>query len=345
MSRTDLPGWWSAGDRRLAPDPLRAALFVALAWAAGIAALSAAALVAQARLAGWPGLASPAGVAPAAALAAVSFLLRLLRWHLLATRVAPGLRLGSSFLVGTIGFGLIMTPARAGEALKLLLLRQRAAVPVATSAPVYLVEKASEAAALASLALVASLFLPWTEGIQPSEKLAAGFGLLLALVLAVAFWRPLAAVVPRLPLASRMLRRPGLAELWEHLLLGGEQVLSWRVLGGSLSLSLLARLADGLAIYWLAEQFGVQLTLAAAWFLIGSTGFLGGVSMLPGGVGLVEASLAGLLLAFGASPAAATALALMARLLIFWVWVALGLLLALRYAVSWSNQEQGVAPP
>lgn len=345
MSPANRRGWFSGEDRRLAPDPLRAALFVALAWAAGIAALSGAALVAQARLAGWPGLASPAGLAPAIALAAASFQLRLLRWHLLATRVAPGLRLGSSFLVGAIGFGLIMTPARAGEALKLLLLRQRAAVPVATSAPVYLVEKACEAAALASLALVASLFLPWTEGIPPSEKLAASFGLLLALVLAVGFWRPLAALAPRVPLVGRVLRRPGLAELWAHLLLGGEQVLSWRVVGGSLSLSLLARLADGLAIYWLAEQFGVQLTLAAAWFLIGSTGFLGGVSMLPGGVGLVEASLAGLLLAFGAGPAAATALALTARLLIFWVWVVLGLLLALRYAVAWPNQEPGMTAP
>jgi glycosyltransferase involved in cell wall biosynthesis len=79
-------------------------------------------------------------------LATASYLLRFLRWHLLAVRVAPGLDLGRSFLVQAVGFGLTVTPARLGEVVKFRLLEQQTAVPVARSIPVILVEKVTEGA-------------------------------------------------------------------------------------------------------------------------------------------------------------------------------------------------------
>src|SRR5439155_6952734 len=107
---------------------------------------------------GWPAIARPVELLAAAGFAIVSFGLRFLRWHLLARRLAPTLGLKPSFSIGTIGFALAMTPGRASEALKLLLLRQHADVPVASSASVLFLEKVTEAAGFALLALGASLF-------------------------------------------------------------------------------------------------------------------------------------------------------------------------------------------
>jgi uncharacterized membrane protein YbhN (UPF0104 family) len=140
--------------------------------------------------------------------------------------------------------------------------------------------------------------------------------------------------VPRLPLLRRLLARPGAAQVWLHLVSGSDRLLSWAIVLQALGLSLLARLCDGLAIVLVAGLYGLSLPPAAGWFLIGSSGFLGGISMVPGGAGVAEATMIAGLLALGAGPATAVATTLTSRLLIFWLWVALGLGLAVRYAAG-----------
>jgi len=258
-------------------------------------------------------------------------------------RVAPDLPLRESFAANAIGFGLMMTPGRAGEALKLLLLRQRSATPVATSLPVFVMEKGCEAVVLAGLAIGASVFLAWGSEVAPTAKLVVAGVALAMLVFGVTFRHRLIGLAPRLPILGRVLRRPGPAALWAHLVDGADHVLNWPALLTALALSLAARVLDGIVIFWVGGLFGIELSLAAGWLLIGSSGFLGGISMLPGGVGVAEGTLIGLFVAFGAGPAAAVAAALASRILIFWVWVALGLGFALRYAIHpWA--ASGVEP-
>jgi uncharacterized membrane protein YbhN (UPF0104 family) len=320
-------------------NPLRAATLACSCWAFGVLLATGLGLAFGASR-GWHGVVAPADLVPAAACAAASFLFRFLRWHLLARRVAPALGLGASFAMGTIGFALTMTPGRAGEALKLLLLRQRTAVPIATSAPVLLLEKVSEGTGFALLALGASFFLPWTEAFRTGADVAV-IAPIVALALAATFRRRITALAPGLPLVGRLLARPGLQKLWADLAHGGDRVLGWPGLLLALGLSLLARAFDGLVIFWIARLYGLDLPLAAAWFIIGSAGFVGGVSMLPGGAGAVEATMIGLLLAFGGEPAAAAATALTARVLILWLWVLLGLGLALRYSTGAGGRGLG----
>jgi uncharacterized membrane protein YbhN (UPF0104 family) len=326
----------------LLPVPtLRLAMLVCSLWAVGVVTFTTIGLVLEASRSGWHGLAAPANVLPAMLFAVGSYLGRFLRWHVLARRVAPTLEVGSSFVISAIGFSLAMTPGRMGEALKLLLLRQRSAVPVATSASVLFLERASEGLGFLLLAVVASLFLPWTEALQQSPNILILVGALLALGVGVTFRRPImmaacsrAPLAKRLPGARRFFDRPGLQQLGSNLTHGGDRVLGWPGVLIALLLSLAARLCDGLAIFWVARAFGIELSLAAAWFIIGSAGFIGGLTMLPGGAGAVEATMVGLLLAFGGGAAAAFATVLTSRVLIFWTWVALGLLLALRYSMS-----------
>lgn len=324
-------------------NPLRVAVVIATVWAAGTMILTGLTLAAQVQLTGWQGLIVPAGLLPALACATASYLLRFLRWHALVRRVAPGLSLASSFVVGAIGFALILTPGRSGEALKLVLLRQRTDVPIATSVPVWIVEKICEALGLAILAVGASLFLPWVEAFRTERSIELAGALLLGLLVGLLFWRRIARAAPRLPVLGRLMCRPGINVVWAKLVRGGDQVLSWPVVLAALALSVTARLFDGVAIFWVGRSFGIDLSLAASWFLIGSSGFLGGISMVPGGAGVAEATLVGLLVAFGAPAAAATATALTSRVLILWLWVALGLGLAVRCAAT--RWPESVEPP
>ncbi|MGE3907799.1 MAG: lysylphosphatidylglycerol synthase domain-containing protein [Chloroflexota bacterium] len=321
---------------------LRAAILLAAIWSVGTLLLTLVSLLVEVREYGWRGFVAPASLAYAAPFAVASFALRFLRWHLLAIRVAPGLSVTESFTANTIGFGLMMTPGRAGEALKLLLLRERLSTPVAMSLPIFVMEKGCEAIGLAGLAIGASLFLAWGEDVAPTARFAVAGLALVVLVVGATFRNRLIRLAPHLPLVGRVLRRPGPAALWTHLTDGADRVLSWPVLLTTLGLTLVARVFDGIVIVWVGGLFGIELSLAAGCLLIGSSGFLGGVSMLPGGVGVAEGTLIGLFLAFGAGPAAAVAAALTSRILIFWIWVALGLGFALRYAVHpWAQHAEG----
>lgn len=315
------------------PVALRAVILVAALWAAGIFILTLVSLLIDLRQHGWLGVVAPADLGYAFLFASASYLLRFVRWHVLATRLAPDLGFVESFAANTIGFGLMLTPARAGEVLKLALLRQRTAVPVATSSPVFFMEKLCEAITLAGLAVVSSLFLPWAGAVAPNSKLWLLGTALMLLATAMAFRDRLIVLAPRLPLAGRVLGHRWTGEIWSNLVGGTTRVFTWPMLLIGLALSFAARLCDGVAIVWVASLYGVDVSLAAGWFLIGSSGFLGGISMLPGGVGVAEASLIGLFLTLGAGAAAAVAAALTARILIFWIWVVLGLVLALRYVV------------
>jgi uncharacterized protein (TIRG00374 family) len=95
-------------------------------------------------------------------------------------------------------------------------------------------------------------------------------------------------------------------------------------------LSFVARTCDGLCVTCTAWALGIQIPILGGIFALNSAGTLGGLSMLPGGIGVVEASMSVILASFGASPAAALAGTMLARFLTFWLWVAMGLGLLVR---------------
>jgi uncharacterized membrane protein YbhN (UPF0104 family) len=207
-----------------------------------------------------------------------------------------------------------------------------------------LLEKVGEAAAFGGLAVVASLFLPWMAALHSDRGLVLLGVILVGIVIAVLFRRELFRVIPTLPLLRRLLARPRPRSLWENLTHGSERLLGWQGLSLAIGLSFAARFCDGLVMLWAANVYGIDLPLAAAWFIVGSAGFVAGVSMLPGGVGVVEATTVTLLMLFGGEPAVAAATALTTRLLIFWIWIALGLVLAVRYCMSPWQESPGRLP-
>ncbi|MBI4493528.1 MAG: flippase-like domain-containing protein [Chloroflexi bacterium] len=284
--------------------------------------------------------------------AAGSYVLRLARWHLLAARLAPHLDLKSGAIFGGIGFALTVTPGRAGEALKLYLLHRRCGVPLAASAPILLVEKATEGLGFLALAAlgVALLSQPLAElGAAPGWLSAAqGGGQALGGGQAPALLGPLGLglglgllVLARASLgrwAGRALR--AVAAPWARLVhlrdlaYGSGRLLAPRPVAEALVVSVGARLCDAAALYWVARAFGLDLPPTEAMAVLGSAGLVGGLSLLPGGVGAVEVTMVGLLAALGHDLTGILGLVLVTRVLIFWQWVALGLGLAVWHGLA-----------
>jgi uncharacterized membrane protein YbhN (UPF0104 family) len=126
-------------------------------------------------------------------------------------------------------------------------------------------------------------------------------------------------VVARIPLLNRLL--PAIDELQHETadLLHRPDTLAWSVLD-------LARAGCSVAVFWLVVQ-GLAPGSVDWWkagFILAVSSIGGAVSLIPGGVGANEASVAGLLLLFGVDGGAAGAAALVQRFLMTGVALVLG---------------------
>lgn len=273
---------------------------------------------------------------PALAFASVSFGLRTLRWHFFLGIVGATPPLLTSLRTQLIGFSLTVTPGKVGELYKCYLMELRTGVPTARTAPIVLFEKMMDAAAFAGLAVLAAAVLPtMAESVSMGARtllllgaVAVGIGLALRWVSPDRMVGVLLRLAGRSRLGRRLASAAGLA------LAGGVDLLNGRVLTTNLVMSFAARACDGLALAWTAWAFGIDLPALAGIFTLNSAGALGGFSMLPGGIGVVEGSMSVALVAFGASASAALATTFLARLLTFWVWVAIGLGLLLQTSLA-----------
>jgi len=277
----------------------------------------------------------PVVLLPALGFAIASFVLRAYRWHTFLNAAGAFPTFGTSFRTQLVGFSLTMTPGKVGELYKCYLMEQRTGMAAARTAPIVLFEKLMDAAAFAGLALVAAALLP-----NLSESVSAGARTLLV-VLALGIGVALIArtISPRsigqllLPIARRSRLAARLTSTVELALAGSADVLKGSVLARNLAVSVVARTCDGLAVAWTAWALGIQIPLLAGIFALNSSGTLGGLSMLPGGIGVVEASMSAILAGFGASLGTALAATMLARFFTFWVWVAAGLALLVRSGI------------
>ena len=252
-------------------------------------------------------------------LGAGSYLLRFVRWHVLVRQLASRLPLGRSLRIYLAGFAMGLTPGRLGEFCKFALLRSATGVPELQSAPIFPLERATEAASFAALAVAGASI----GHFQPASLGASALAMILAL--------PLLAL---LALALRFLSRRSAASTagssWRQLLAGVQSVAGPRPLALALACALTARCFDA-ALFWTAVRAaGVQLPLPAAALAFGLAGLTGGFSLLPAGVGAVEASLVATVAALGAPAGPALLAALLARCVTLWLWIPPGLWFAFR---------------
>ena len=280
---------------------------------------------------------APAMVAWLLPLAVWSFGLRLVRLHVLLRRVVPGLKILVTLRTQAIGFALAVSPGRLAEFYKLQTVQKATGVSVATSLPAVIAERLTDLSAFGALAIVGGL-LSWS-GADDTRR-AAGWLVLGLGVIAGAFvyqtgwngghgWLRIESdsrlsrlgekVAKRLPLANTLIGL--LRQLWA----GSTQLASPKVLGAALGAVVVARLADVLVIYLVAQALGYPVSFTTAMLMMGLTGLAGGLSLAPGGMGAAEAALAALAVAQGIPLEAALTIALVTRMLTFWIWVVVGL--------------------
>ncbi|HCB15159.1 MAG TPA: TIGR00374 family protein [Gammaproteobacteria bacterium] len=248
------------------------------------------------------------------ALSLLNYLLRFWRWQRYVAAFGHALPAGRHFLYYLAGFTLTVTPGKAGEAVRSLYLHPYG-VAYAQSLAALFVERLLDVLAMSLLALLILLTRPdYTWLVAIAGVLTLGLGWLITRT-----WLP------------EKLRGWGQNHRHGHqfgrlarLLDSAAALLQPAYLLFGLSLGIVSWGLEGLSLYLIAHDVGVEVTLATSIGVYAIAVLAGALSFLPGGLGSTEAIMGVLLAAFGADGATAVAITLLCRIATLWFAVALG---------------------
>jgi uncharacterized membrane protein YbhN (UPF0104 family) len=253
------------------------------------------------------------------ALSCFNYICRALRWLVFsrAMHVRVPARLNALYYVA--GFAMTTTPGKLGEALRLWLLRRAHGCRYADTVGLLIADRLWDAVAMAVVLCASVAWLAAYLWIS----LAA-----LALVAGVTFL----CLKPSLLLAGVRLaagaapRRRRMFATWRRSLRKLQHLARPDVFALGLALGIAGWFSEGFSLYLLAHALGAHVHAMACVFIFSFSMIVGAISILPGGLGSTEATMAGLLVLQGVPLQTAIFATAMVRITTLWFAVCLGML-------------------
>lgn len=273
---------------------------------------------------------------PIVALTLWNYWWRFLKWEMYLNALdVPRIPRRTGIPIFFSGFSMSITPGKIGEIIKAFYVRRETNAPIERVTGAVAAERGTDALAMLVLALAGATQFSY------GRYFVVAF-LIAAVVLVVALRQPAVlergvCLFHRVPIVNRF------AHLAESFLGAMSHLLSPRLLVIGTFLGVISWTGECVAFFLVMIGLGVDPSwslLMIAIFVLSLSSLAGGISMLPGGLGVADASMAGMLLALVDSAQMSETTAIAATLLIrfatLWFAVILGalMLLVLRRRVA-----------
>lgn len=255
------------------------------------------------------------------------FAVRGLRWGMLMRLTGHPTSVSNAIYLQVTGQTMTLTPGRVGEVLKPWLARGMSGIPMTQGVSLVFAERVADLIGVCILSLGGLSLIKGNRWVL----LAGIVAVVIGSVIASSDWFH--------ALALRVVKKQAWAQrhhasadaISETIRLS----LTWRTLAWSVPMSVFAWGLEGVGFALCVSALGfTKLNLLTAVSVYAISTIVGALTFLPGGIGLTEASMAGILIAAGMNPGDASAATLITRIATLWWGVGLGwLLLALRPSV------------
>jgi glycosyltransferase 2 family protein len=239
----------------------------------------------------------------ALALTAVGYVIRFWRWQLYLARLRIEVPPWRSFWIFMAGQTMVLSPGKVGEVVKSLMLKRSFNVPIRRSAPIVLAERITDGLGVTVVTLIGGAAVASSWPVVAATVVGAG---LLVLAVRAPFFDHFAPVAEARAAAGELLR-PGL-------------------LVGMTLISAAGWFCLCLSVYVCVRGLDLEVSLADSTVAFSVSALAGAITLLPGGLGVTDAGLTGLLrLLADVPPTGAAAATVLARLATLWFAVAFGL--------------------
>ncbi|MGI9290080.1 MAG: lysylphosphatidylglycerol synthase transmembrane domain-containing protein [Gammaproteobacteria bacterium] len=266
-------------------------------------------------------------------LSSLNIALRFLRWQYYLVSLGHKISRLRSLQCFIAGFAFTITPAKAGEAVRSLYLKNDG-IPYTNSLAALFVERLTDLLAVVLMALAAAYsfadyrWLVWLAG-----------GMTLA-ILPLIHSKLMRHILTTLSERFADNRLGGLIQKLVNLIDSSATLLRSGPLYGGMILSLIACFSVCMMMYVALNMLGSDISLPLAVGIYATGILVGALSFLPGGIGSAEAVMIGLLILAGTDLATATAVTLICRIAALWYSIALGFGIVLRLETTSAKAKE-----
>jgi glycosyltransferase 2 family protein len=251
-------------------------------------------------------------------LALVNYCLRAMRWSLFCRHLGLSSGLPRDALNYVAGFPMGMTPGKVGEVVRLWLMQRSSGHHYVDSGPLLIVDRAYDLLALAAIATIGVGAFAGPIWVALTASALVGLGG----VVMLAYPQLLRHSVD--VLFRFVSRAPRVFVKLRQFCRSFERLSSWRLGALAFALSFLGWGAEVLLVHQIAVAVGVDISLSEAGFVFSAAMVLGAFALIPGGLGVTDVSMIGLLTALGVDLADASVITVAARACTLWFSVAIG---------------------
>jgi len=237
-------------------------------------------------------------------------LLRFMRWSYFLKRIEVSLSLKDSASVFFSGLAMTITPGKIGETIKAYFVKQLTRVPMSKTLPVVVVERLTDLIAVALLAAIGAVYFQY--GIMATAVVLL---VIFAFVLVVqrrtlSLW--IIDKLTSLPLVRRY------RESIQYFYKGSYELLKIHRLTFAIAISMVAWGSECLGLYIVYYGLGHPQSFLLSSFVFSFSSVAGALSTLPGGLGVAEASMTGIMAASGMERSMAVSAMLLIRFCTLW---------------------------
>lgn len=252
-------------------------------------------------------------------LSLVNYFIRFCNWQFYLSSIGiRNVRRLDSLLIFIGGFGMGITPGKVGEVVRSLLLKERYDIPISKTGSLVLVDRLTDVLALLLIGGIGMVQLRY--GFKVFAVLALFALGLLVVLSSKRLSHALLRLLKRLPVLAR--HEEKLESLYDSVYTLLQPKRLWLIM----LLSILSWSCEAVGFYLVFQALGIGIGMYFAFFIYSFSTLIGAVALLPGGLGLTEGSMTGLLVLLHVDKGAAAAATVLIRLATLWFGLCLGLL-------------------
>ena len=247
----------------------------------------------------------------------LNYFTRFLKWDYYLTVVKVKMKKIDSLSTFMSGLIMSVTPAKLGEVLKSVLVKEITGEPISKTAPIILSERITDFLSLLLIAIVGAYVFNYGGNI--TIIVAAFFVILIIIISNKKIALPIINFSERIPFIKKYIHNIHSAYESSYQLLKPKPLILMTIL------SLISWGFECWGYYIILVNFDVNFGLLWASFSYSFSTIVGAISMLPGGLGLTEGSLTYLLMQKGIAADISVATTFIVRVVTLWFAVLVGI--------------------
>lgn len=254
-------------------------------------------------------------------LVTLGYFIRFIKWNFFLRNVDVHLPLKENLFVFFSGLSMIITPAKAGEIWKGWLIKEINGESLSKTIPVVIVDRITDVIGLIILSLLGIFY--YKSGVNILLIVIVLFSIFILVIKSEKIGQKLMSILEK--------RTGKYSSNIKETHLNFQKSLNWKYLLGNSIISVVAWFTECLAIFLVIYGFGENIGIVLSTFVFSFASLAGAVSLIPGGLGVAEATLSGLLVIFGLSSTIAVGAAIIMRFATLWYGAILGFLIYITF--------------